>query len=38
MEMTEQMKKAYECVTGGAKETSPQEPAAGEPKKDPHGH
>lgn len=40
MEMMEQMKKAYECITGTGPEmsgTQPEEPA-GEKKKDSHGH
>ena len=41
MEMMEQMKKAYECITGtGSKMglTLPQKPDGGEKKKDEHGH
>ncbi|MFN3480935.1 MAG: hypothetical protein ACK415_11200 [Thermodesulfovibrionales bacterium] len=41
MEMMEQMKKAYECITGTGPEmgkTQGDEPAKGEKKKDAHGH
>jgi hypothetical protein len=41
MEMMDQMKKAYDCITGGGSEIKsapPKEPAAGEKKKDAHGH
>ncbi|MDI6729823.1 MAG: hypothetical protein QMD44_13000, partial [Thermodesulfovibrionales bacterium] len=41
MEMMEQMKKAYSCITGTGTEmsgTQPEESAGGEKKKDAHSH
>ena len=41
MEMMDQMKKAYECITGTGSEmglTPPKKPEGGEKKKDEHGH
>jgi hypothetical protein len=41
MEMMDQMKKAYECITGTGSEmgvTQPKKPEGVEKKKDEHGH
>ncbi|HBR22245.1 MAG TPA: hypothetical protein DD713_06730, partial [Nitrospiraceae bacterium] len=41
MEMMDQMKKAYECITGTGSEMGlapPKKPEGGEKKKDEHGH